>query len=147
MSTVPPNCDTDSSEPVRYPTNHVVGVLDTPEQVAALLPDLEANGFVDSEIRVYCGRDRADALDASTGRRGLAHIAMRFAELIGVENVEMKQKERYETALRDGKYLLLVAAPTEVQKDLASAMLIKHKAHTVSFHGRFTIETLVPPKR
>ena len=97
------SCDSDSGEPVRYPTNHVVGVVDTVEQVTALLPDLKANGFADSDIRVHCGKDRAAALESSTGRRGLANLAIRIAEMVGVENIEMERKAFYERAMREGR--------------------------------------------
>lgn len=146
MSDLTDRFESDSSEPVRYPTNHVVAVLDTVEQVAALLSDLQANGFDDPDVRVHCGKDRAEALDASTGRRGLANLAIRFAEMVGLENVEMERKELYESAMSDGRFVVLVAAPTDERKDLATATLAKHRAHTVSFFGRFTIESIVAPK-
>jgi len=145
MTEVPTNHAADSGEPIRYPTKHVVGVLDTAEQVAAVVPDLRANGFMDSEIHVHCGVDRADALNASTGRTGLANIAIRIAEKLGIEDTEMERKELYEQAMRDGRFVMLVSAPTDDRKDRAAEMLAKHGAHTVSYHGRFTIQGLVPP--
>ena len=42
--------------------------------------------------------------------------------------------------------LRLVAAADEEQKDRAAAAFDRHHAHTVSFHGRFAIEELAPPK-
>lgn len=137
--------DADAVESVQYPVNHIVGVVDTAKQVSALVPDLIANGFMDSEIHVHSGINRAEALDESTGRGGLAGIAIRLAERLGIENIEMEQKERYEQAMRDGQYVVLVAAPTENRKDRAAETLAKHDAHTVSFHGRFTIEDIVSP--
>lgn len=139
------SCDADSGEPVSYPINHVVGVVDTVEQVAALLPDLKAGGFADSDIRVHCGKDRAAALESSTGRRGLANLAIRIAEMAGLKNIEMERKEFYERAMREGRFVVLVAAPTDEHKDRASEALARHRAHAVSFLGRFTIESIVRP--
>lgn len=136
----------DDGDLINYPANHVVAVVDTAKQVSALLPDLTTNGFLESEIHVHSGVDSADELDASTGRGGLAGIAIRIAESLGIENVEMEVKSRYEQAMRDGHYVVLVAAPTEERKERASAILAQHDAHSVTFHGRFTIEDIVPPE-
>jgi hypothetical protein len=136
----------DEGDLINYPANHVVAVVDTAKQVSVLVPDLTNNGFLDSEIHVHCGVDYANELDASTGRSGLAGIAIRIAEALGIENVEMEVKSRYEQAMRDGHYVVLVAAPTEERKERASEILAKHDAHTVTFHGRFTIEDIVPPE-
>lgn len=145
MTNVPTDHHADANEPIRYPANHVVGVIDTKEQVDALVPDLTTAGFADADIAVHSGIDSAEALDENTGRSGLANLAMRLAETLGLENNEMEQKERYEHALRDGKFVVLVAASDEEHKDRAFAVLEAHAAHTVSFHGRFTIEEMAPP--
>ncbi len=130
---------------VNYPANHVVAVVDTLSQVRALVPDLTANGFLESEIHVHSGVAHANELDESTGRGGLAGIAIRIAEALGIENVEMEVKSRYEQAMRDGHYVLVIAAPTEERKERVSEILAQHEAHSVTFHGRFTIEDIVPP--
>ncbi len=145
MTQAPAGPETDDGGLLEYPANHVVGVIDTVQQASALVPDLRSNGFLDSEIQVHCGASYAEELEASTGRAGLAGVAIRIAELLGIENVEMEVKSRYEAALRDGHSVILVAAPTEERKARASALLERHGAHTVTFLGRFTIEKLVPP--
>lgn len=136
-----------TDKPVRYPMNDVVGILDASEQVGPAVAELTAGGFMESEVQVQCGEARAKALDVKTGRRGLAHIAIRIAERLGVENIEMERKERYEQAMREGHYVILVATATEERKDRAAEILAKHNAHTVSFYARFTIEDIVPPAR
>ena len=141
-----PLSNADNNEPTDYPTNHVVGVLDTAQQVRALVPDLIATGFSDAHIEVHTGAGSAEALEESTGRSGLANLAIRIAETLGIENNEMEQKDLYEQAMRDGKFVVLVAAADEEQKDRAAAAFDRHHAHTVSFHGRFAIEELAPPK-
>ena len=132
---------------MRYPTNHVIGVLDSAEQVAAAVTDLTAGGFMDSEVHVQCGPEHARTLEASTGRRGLEHLAIRIAEFLGIEDIEMERKDAYEAALRNGHFVILVAAATDARKDRAVELLAKHDAHTVSFHGRFTIEDILPPNQ
>ncbi len=145
MNHHPTDVETGDGDLIEYPANHVVGVIDTAQQIAAVVPDLKSNGFLDSEIHVHCGTAYADELDNSTGRTGIAGVVIRIAEALGIENIEMEVKSRYEQAMRDGHYVILVAAPSEDRKERASDILAQHDAHTVTFHGRFTIEDIVPP--
>jgi hypothetical protein len=130
-----------------YPTHHLVAVLDTAGQVADAVQELTTNGFPISEIQVGCGMAAADALAATTGRKGLAGLAVRVAEAIGYENFEMRVKAVVEQALRDGRFVVLVPVQEEERKDLAVRILTAHGAHSVSYHDRLTIEAIVPPSR
>ena len=150
MSTSPHGHDArhlgeDATAPIVYPMNQVLAVLDDEDALTAAYDELTRSGFLASEVHVACGPERADALRASTGRRGLAGLATRIADAIGVQDDEMAIKARYDQAMRDGKFVARVAAPTEERKTLASEILRRHGAHTISFHGRFTIEGLLPP--
>jgi len=131
---------------IRYPTDHVLGVLDAEAQLTSAIQALRSGGFLESELQVATGQAAADRLDASAGRGGLAGLAIRIAESLGIENDEMSLKSRYEEAMRDGHFVLAVAAPTKERKDLAAELLREHGAHTVASFGRFTITGIVPPK-
>ena len=135
-----------SGEPLRYPTNHVVGVLDTEQQVADAVAALTAGGFLASEVQVATGPAAADRLNAGTGRLGFGNLAVRVAERLGVANDEMRLKDRHEEALRDGRFLILVATPTDERKDRAAQLLGERGAHTLVHMGRFSIEGFVPPR-
>ncbi|HEX6616941.1 MAG TPA: hypothetical protein VF046_11615 [Gemmatimonadales bacterium] len=131
-----------ANESVRYPTDHVVGILDTADQVRAAYQALTSSGFLESEVTVSSGRAAADALNANTGRTGLAHLAIRIAEKFGVNDEEMALKERYEEALRDGRFVVFVLTPTGERRERAASILRDHGAHTVNFLGKFAIEPL-----
>lgn len=133
-------------EPIRYPTNHVLAVLDSRGVTTATVAALEAGGFLDSEIQVGTGRAAADELDATTGRRGLANMLIRLAEKIGATDEEMETKNRYEQAMRDNRFVVAVAAPTTERKEQATRILREHGAHTIAFFGKHTIEHIVPPE-
>lgn len=133
--------------PVRYPTNTVLGVLDTQEQLERAVAALTGGGFLDSEIHVGVGAERAEAVRTSTGRTGLAGLAARLAERLGVQDDEMEFKAHYEQAMRDGRFVVGVEAPSDARRERATEILRDHGAHAVSFHGRFTIEGIVPPRR
>jgi hypothetical protein len=132
-------------EPVRYPTHHVIAVLDSEDQVADAAAALTSGGFLESEVDVATGSDAADRLKASVGRRGLPGLAIRIAQRLGIEDEEMEIKAQYEQAMREEKFVLRVQAPTEERKGLAVSILRDHGAHAVNYFGRFTIETLAPP--
>jgi hypothetical protein len=141
-----PNAEREATGPSaitgRYPTDHVLGVLDTGEQVRAVWNALTSSGFLESEVTVATGRAAADALEATTGRTGLAHLAIRIAEQLGGGDDEMAVKQRYEDALRDGRFLVAVMAPTEERRELAATILRDHGAQSVNFLGRFSIEPM-----
>lgn len=140
----PPASDSDArpANEVRYPTNHVLAIVGTPEQLASIVDALTGNGFLESEVGVGCGREAAERLRVATGRTGLAGLAIRLAERLGVANDEMMVKERYEQALRDGQYVVSVHTPTDERKQLAARILEEHGASFVNFLGRFSIETM-----
>ena len=143
---VPSPASSAPDEPIRYPVDHVIGVLDTREQAQTTVQSLTSHGFLESEVHVVTGPTAADALHATTGRSGLTDLAVRIATRLGVQDDEMEFKSHYEEAMREGRYVVLVAAASDERKDRATALLRDHGAHSVSFHGRFTIEGIVPPR-
>ena len=128
-----------------YPVNRVVAILDTDERAGAAVQALRAGGFLEAEIDVASGQATADAMHGHTGRSGLANLAIRIAERLGVSDDEMEVKAHYEQALHDGRFLLLVEAPSDARRDRAAEILRAHGAHTVNFMGRFARTEIVPP--
>lgn len=135
-----------SAEPIRYPTHNVVGVLDTIDQLVGAASDLTNGGFLESEINVAQGPAAADRVDATTGRGGITGLAIRVAEKLGLQNEELEFKDHYEEAMRSGRFVIRVAAPSEERKDRATEILKQHGAHSVAYYGKYTIQKLVPPK-
>ena len=136
----------ESAGPEGYPTNHVLGVVNSEEEAARTVEALTSGGFLDSEVHVAAGQAAADALHARTGRMGVGNLMIRIAERLGVADDEMEVKARYEQALRDGHFLLLVEAPTEARKERATRILGAHGAHSVNYMGRFSRTALIPPE-
>jgi hypothetical protein len=135
-----------STEPIQYPTHNLVGVLDTFEQLRGATTDLLSQGFLESEINVAQGKAAADQVDATTGRGGVAGFALRIAEKLGLQNQELEFKDHYEQAMRSGRFVIRVAAPSEERKDRATEILKRHGAHSVAYFGKYTIQGLVRPK-
>jgi hypothetical protein len=120
----------------------VLSIVDTLDDVQAAVAALTGGGFLRSEITLLHGPAAADQLGATTGRTGLADLAMRLVASIGLPNDETKVKDVYEQALRDGKFVVLVAAPTEERKALAGQVLRAHGGQFINFMGRFLIEDM-----
>lgn len=131
-----------SAQPVRYPTNNVIAVLESSDQVIATVEGLTGSGFLASEFDVRCGGAAAERLEQSPGRRGLLGLVISVAEKLGFSDEEMKQKDRYEEALRSGRYLVRVSAPSDERKDIASRILNDNGATEVNFFGPLTIEPM-----
>jgi hypothetical protein len=133
--------------PVAYPTNHILAVVDSAAQLNAVRASLTNGGFLDSDIRVETGAERADAVDASTGHTGLAAVLIRFAERIGVTDEEMETKNVYEHAMRNDRFVVSIAADTRERKERATRILREHAAHSVAYFGKHSIEHIVPPNK
>ena len=72
-----PGRNTPHADPLTYPENALLGVLDTPEQGemrarCALRPIPR-----ETEVEVLCGEGQADRLRTTTGRTGLLDKALR----------------------------------------------------------------------
>jgi hypothetical protein len=131
-----------ADEPVRYPENAVVGIIDTVEQLEDAVTSLEDGGFLASEIEVLHGQAAATKLSEATGRTGFAGLAMRVIASIGLPNDETAMKNRYAEALQKGWFLVSVLAPTKERQQLATNLLHDHGGKFVNFLGRYTIEQM-----
>jgi hypothetical protein len=127
---------------VRYHEHHVVGILDTPEAGEVAVNELTASGFLESEVALTSGVERADSLHASSGRGGLIGRVLQVIDRVGAGGEELEARHEYEQALRNGGVNVLVLAPTEERKKLAARILQQHGAHFINFFGPLTIERL-----
>jgi hypothetical protein len=132
----------DNRGPVEYPTNHVVAVLDTPDQTSCALDALLGGGFLESEIELGRGTEEADRLDAGTGRRGFQDWWIRLFQSVGLKNTETEVKDHYEQALRDGYSVIAVMTPTDERKDLAAQMIRECGGHFINFFGHLNVERI-----
>jgi len=128
-----------NKQPVEYPENRMVGVIDGLEQLRAAVEALTTGGFLSSEIEIHHGAAAAEKLRKETGRTGLANLAMRLVESIGMPNDETVLKNNYADALADGRFLIAVLAPTEERQQSAATLLRAHGGKHLNFFSRYTI--------
>ena len=127
---------------VQYHENYVIGILDTPEAAEAAVRALTRGAFLETEVTLTCGVERADVLRASSGRSGLIGRVLQVVDRFGGGGEEMDARHQYEQALRDGHLNVLVLAPTQERKRRAAKILWRHGGHFINFFGRLTIEKL-----
>jgi hypothetical protein len=73
-------------------------------------------------------------------------MLIRLAERIGVTDEEMETKDRYEHAMRDNRFVLVVMAPTDERKHRATQILRERGAHTMTYFNKHSLEYITPPK-
>lgn len=132
-----------SSDPVEYPVDYLLGVMNTPAQAQCAI-DALSGPFLESEIEVSCGPTAAQRLRESTGRTGLLDKVIRVGQSLGLTNDEMEVKGAYEKALRDGHVVVRVHAPTDDRKALAVRVLQDCGGHFINYFGKFTRERIAP---
>jgi hypothetical protein len=128
--------------PIEYPTNHVVAVLDTPEQTSCAIDALLGGGFLESEIEIGRGTVEADRVEAGTGRQGFQDWLIRLFQSVGLRNTETEMKDHYEQALRDGHTVIAVLAPIEERKDIAARMIRECDGHYINFFGHLNVQRI-----
>jgi hypothetical protein len=132
----------DDTARIAYPTNYVVGILETSDQTNRALDALLGGGFLESEVYVNRGTEDADRLAAGTGRRGVQDWFIRLTGAVGLKNAETEMKERYERALRDQQTVIAVLAPTDERKDLAADIIRRCGGYFINFFGRLNVERI-----
>jgi len=126
-------------QPVQYPENRMLAIIETRDQLRAVIEALTSGGFLTSEIEILHGAAAAKSLQEETGRTGITHLAMRLAEAIGITNDELSLKSHYADALADGRFLISVLAPSEERQRAAAQLLRAHGGEDVHFFSRYTI--------
>ncbi len=132
----------DERGPIEYPTNHVVAVLDTPDQTSSAIDALLGGGFLESEIQIGRGTVEADRVEAGTGRRGFQDWLIRLFQRVAIRNAETEMKDHYEQALRDGHSVIAVLASTEERKNLAAKMIGECGGHFINFFGHLNVQRI-----
>jgi hypothetical protein len=123
-------------------TNRLMAVLDNDDAAAAALAALAREGFAGEAVLVLRGGRDADRIDSLGNVGGLWARARRLLSFTLADQVV--DLAVYEAALRDGRTVLSVLAPTDERKERARQAMTGAGAHFVNFFGRFATEDVVP---
>lgn len=135
-----------------YPTNHLVGVVDTPEGVKATLDDLHAAGFPEECLQCYCKEDGARRIDFTSSHhqtlakfvRVVEHAVESLEHAVEHFGDESDFKARNKEELSLGHFLVEVRATDDGDRHRAREILKVHGAHYINYFGRWCVECLDP---
>ena len=123
-----------------YPTNKVLAIVNTPEQLKSAVGELNQTGFGEGKIDVLCGQKGADRLDVTGEHHGFLARLYRFIEKFG--DMETENLRDYEHELRGGHFLLAVEVPDEERRAQVAQILESHGGHRINFYGRWEVQGL-----
>jgi hypothetical protein len=125
-------------EGTRYPTDHLMAILDNKQEAERAAQVLHDTGFAD--VALFHGRRALQAIQANKRRE---NPLRRSWERVSVEmSDETDSRRHYLGALRQGRSVVMVYAQQPAQVDLAVGILRAHQAHAIQFFGRWTIADL-----
>ena len=124
---------------IAYPNRAVVAVIDDPTNADAAAADLRSAGFNDA-VTLLQGLEGADRIDGMGQAHGLGSRIRRLLAFTVMD--QLPDFVLYERALRDGRSVLIVRAPGEVDKRRAYDILRSHGSHFANYYGRFATEEL-----
>ena len=127
------------SEPRKaFPTNAVVGVVDTPRDLVGLAGALREQG---KELDVFCSA-RAKELIDEFGNPGL-DIQLTLATQ-GLFGYEREHTDRHRKAVEDGHFLVLAKAEDDDTVERIGEAFASNGGHFVNYYSAWTSRTLIP---
>ena len=125
---------------VAAPVNRVVGVVDDPWGVSAILTSLGEAGFGEDAVHVFLGEEGERNLDLEGKYHGLRAHIMRTLQQYGYEADVFHEAE---DELRAGHALVGVLTDGTVeQRSRATHVLRSHNVHSLRFFARTGVEDL-----
>src|SRR5262245_28014742 len=138
--TVETNSPTRPSVQLSYPTDKLLAIIDALPDAEQARQELLEAGFAPDAIGVQHGAGAAERTVHYTAFDPFPHVA----RLLHVHSIEHDQAVVYEAALRQGQSVIAVHAPKAEDRERALGVLEAHGAHSITFFGKWTIETLKP---
>jgi hypothetical protein len=125
---------------MHYPVGHLIGVLPTADEAEQAAQSLYDAGYTDIEILEGPG---AEEILESTERAAspLARAWKRVSIYLSDEEDALRAAA---DALRHGHAIVMVYASSKAQQDQAESILRAHRAHELTYFGRWTITDVNP---
>ena len=123
-------------------TNRLLAVLDDDEAAAAATSALAVAGFAPEAVLVLRGEEDARRIDSIGNVGGRWAQARRLLSFTLAD--QMVDLAVYVAALRDGRTVVSVLAPSEADRRRAREALAGAGAHFLNFFGRFATEDVTP---
>ena len=130
----------DDQESLPVPNNHILAIIENPEEAKNIVEALNGSGFSPDEIGLLTGEADAEKLDAATGKKGF------FAKML-TSGIDMGDRDtdyfkQYRRAVLDGYTMIGVEVKSDETRDEVRQILKTHGARFITFFGRFVTEVL-----
>ncbi len=126
---------------IGYPTDHLFGIIDEPEQAGSAIVALRSAGIDDDSVSTFHGDAGAIRIDASGSAHGLFARLIRISQAMSMDG---DQSQRYEDEARNGHTVIAVHIPDDGVRDRALGILKTHHGHYINYYRRLHSENLVP---
>lgn len=131
---------TEKSDFITYPTNKVVGFIDSKDDAVAALHDLHKAGFEVNDIEVLTGQEGADRIDVTGAKHGTLARMVRALQRTG--EFEVLHAREHTKELLAGHYGIGVTANHEKDRKKISEIMKAHGGHFINFYGVWHVEYL-----
>ncbi len=123
----------------RYPTDHLLAVVDRPERGAAIVDAIVGLGVARPDVESLSGDGADDRLDllAADSLVQRAMSAVRFLTMDQQPDFAL-----YLAALRDGRAVIAVHVPGTALRGRVVELLRSRDAHFLNFYGRVATEEI-----
>ncbi len=141
--TTDPQISTDAGFPapdddfLTYPIHKLVSVFEDPDEVAAAVEELQANGFTMDDIEAFCGWETKHERDFDGTQRGVWASVLHSARHVGPARTYV---ERYENHLQKGHCMIMVKVTKNDRKEKAAEILHRHTKERVTYFGLLTAD-------
>ena len=132
---------TEGRDFIRYPTDHLFGIIDEPDQAGSAIVALRSAGIDDDSVSTFHGDAGAIRIDASGSSHGLFARLIRISQAMSMDG---DQSQRYEDEARNGHTVIAVHIDDDDVRDQALGILKTHHGHYINYYRRLHSENLVP---
>ncbi len=129
----------DSVEPRIYPTNRIIGIIDSKEDVDNAVKSLQEAGFAEDAIVVFTGEEIVKQIDLGGEHHGPKWRIIRALQHLGEEGEIF---DRFKEAMLAGHYTISVPGKELETRGEAKKILKEHKAYDLHFFGKGAVEDL-----
>jgi hypothetical protein len=123
----------------RYPTDHLLAVVDRPADGPAIVAGLVALGVATKDVEALSGDGADDRLDL-LAKDSLVQRAMSAVRFMTMD--QQPDFALYLAALRDGRAVIAVHVPDTALRGRVAESLKRSGAHFLNFYGRVATEEI-----
>jgi hypothetical protein len=131
---------------VPYPTNRVVGTIETAPEAQAAIQALLQAGFERDDVDVLHGESDAERLDPTGAAHGFLAQFQRALIRTAASVEEYEHLKNHVEDVRAGRFVVMVHVRA-ANRHLAADILSSHGATSVGFFGRWAWESLEDSER